>query len=85
MVPTNHIAAAAAVCLTPVIACACACEQVVGSIVGGRRDMIEMLQFASVKGIKPQCETMPLSKVNEAIDRVKANKARYRIVLETDF
>eukprot|EP00238_Polyblepharides_amylifera_P014326 CAMPEP_0196586898 /NCGR_PEP_ID=MMETSP1081-20130531/55877_1 /TAXON_ID=36882 /ORGANISM="Pyramimonas amylifera, Strain CCMP720" /LENGTH=338 /DNA_ID=CAMNT_0041908919 /DNA_START=125 /DNA_END=1141 /DNA_ORIENTATION=- len=59
-------------------------KKVVGSIVGGRKDMIEMLELAAVKQIKPTCETMPLSQVNEAMAKVEANKARYRIVLTTD-
>lgn len=45
--------------------------------------MQEMLNFSAVHGIEPQIEIMPLSEINEAMDRVAANKARYRIVLET--
>ena len=52
--------------------------QVVGSIVGGRADLQEMLQFCAVSGVKPQCETMPLSRINEAVAKMLANKARYR-------
>nr|WP_317270267.1 hypothetical protein [Arthrospira sp. PLM2.Bin9] len=34
---------------------------------------------------KPQViETMPLSQINEAMDKVAANQARYRIVLLPD-
>jgi D-arabinose 1-dehydrogenase-like Zn-dependent alcohol dehydrogenase len=33
------------------------------------------------QGIKPRIELMPMAQVNEAIRRVKENKARYRIVL----
>jgi uncharacterized zinc-type alcohol dehydrogenase-like protein len=44
----------------------------------------EMLDFAAAKGIKPMVEVMPLSKINEAFDRVASGKARYRVVLETD-
>jgi uncharacterized zinc-type alcohol dehydrogenase-like protein len=43
--------------------------------------MREMLEFAAINQIKPMTETMPLSQVNEAMDKVAANKARYRIVL----
>jgi FAD/FMN-containing dehydrogenase len=43
-----------------------------------------MLSFAQAHGIKPWIELMPMSKVNEAIERVKQNKARYRIVLFND-
>lgn len=56
-------------------------KSVVGSAVGGRRFMREMLEFAAINQIKPMIETMPLSQVNEAMDKVAANQARYRIVL----
>ena len=56
-------------------------KSVVGSVVGGRRFMQEMLDFAAINQIKPMIQTMPLSKVNEAMDLVLAGKARYRIVL----
>uniref|UniRef100_A0A7R9YS23 Alcohol dehydrogenase-like C-terminal domain-containing protein n=2 Tax=Chlamydomonas euryale TaxID=1486919 RepID=A0A7R9YS23_9CHLO len=59
-------------------------KQLVGSVVGGRADMQEMLDMCAVTGIKAMCQTMPLSKVNEAIELLLANKPRYRIVLETD-
>jgi len=59
-------------------------KKLAGSIVGGRADMQEMLDFAAATGVKPKVELMPLSKVNEAMDRVQAGKARYRVVLETD-
>lgn len=56
-------------------------QSVVGSVVGGRRFMQEMLDFAAINQIKPMIQTMPLSQVNEAMDLVLAGKARYRIVL----
>jgi len=43
-----------------------------------------MLGFAQDQGIAPKVELMPMSQVNEAIQRVKENKARYRIVLENE-
>ena len=43
-----------------------------------------MLAFAVAKGIKPLVETFKLSELNEAVERVKSGKARYRVVLETD-
>ncbi len=55
---------------------------IVGSAIGGRHAMREMLDFAAVHGIRPRIETMPLSQVNLAVSKVEANKARYRIVLE---
>ena len=59
-------------------------KSVVGSVVGGRRFMQEMLDFAAINQIKPMIQTMPLSQVNEAMDLVLAGKARYRIVLESE-
>lgn len=55
-----------------------------GSIVGGRRDMVEMLHFSGLKGIKPMIECMPLSKVNEAMQKVLNNTVRYRVVLTSE-
>ena len=43
-----------------------------------------MLEFAALNGIKPKVEIMKLSQCNEAIEKVLANKARYRIVLVID-
>ena len=54
---------------------------ITGSFIGSRTTMQEMFSFAQSHGIKPAIETMPMSKVNEALQRVKENKARYRIVL----
>ena len=38
-------------------------KSVVGSIVGGRADMVELLDTAAVKGVRPILETFPISKV----------------------
>ena len=54
---------------------------ITGSFLGNRSTMREMLGFAQDQGIAPEVELMPMSQVNEAIQRVKENKARYRIVL----
>jgi uncharacterized zinc-type alcohol dehydrogenase-like protein len=40
-----------------------------------------MLTFAQAHDIKPKIELMPMPQVNEALKRVRENKARYRIVL----
>lgn len=56
-----------------------------GSPTGSRATMDTMLQFAARHGIAPQTEHFPMSRVNEAIDRLRAGKARYRIVLDADF
>jgi len=54
---------------------------ITGSFLGNRATMREMLSFAQTHGIAPWIELIPMSQVNEAIQRVKENKPRYRIVL----
>jgi uncharacterized zinc-type alcohol dehydrogenase-like protein len=44
-----------------------------------------MLDFAARHGITPQTEHFPMSRINDAFERLGAGKARYRIVLDTDF
>ncbi|KAG2437287.1 hypothetical protein HXX76_005945 [Chlamydomonas incerta] len=60
-------------------------KKVAGTIVGGRADMQEMLQFSAINGVRPMLEVMPLSKVNEAMAHVASGKARYRVVLTSDW
>ncbi len=54
---------------------------ITGSFVGNRGNMREMLAFSQDQRIRPMVELMPMSRVNEALLRVRENKARYRIVL----
>lgn len=56
-------------------------RSICGSGTGSRAYMNEMLQFSARHQIKAQVEVMPMHQLNEAIARLKANKARYRIVL----
>jgi len=55
--------------------------KITGSLIGNPPTMRSMLSFAQEHGITPMVELMPMSQVNEAIQKVKENKARYRIVL----
>lgn len=55
---------------------------IVGSVIGGRVGIKQMLSFASRHGIKAQVNVMPLSKANEAVRKSRTQKARYRIVLD---
>jgi uncharacterized zinc-type alcohol dehydrogenase-like protein len=55
---------------------------VCGSLIGGRPAIREMLEFAAQHDIKAMTEIMPMSEVNDAIAKLKDNKARYRIVLK---
>jgi len=52
-----------------------------GSFLGTPDGKREMLSFAQVNAIQPLIELMPMARINDAIERVKENKARYRIVL----
>lgn len=45
----------------------------------------KMLDFAARHNIAPQAEHYPMSRINEAFARLRAGKARYRIVLDADF
>lgn len=56
-------------------------KSVVGSVIGSRHMIAEMLAFAARHGVKAQTETFPLDKANDALARLKANRARYRLVL----
>jgi uncharacterized zinc-type alcohol dehydrogenase-like protein len=44
-----------------------------------------MLEFAARHGVTPTTEHLPMRQINEAFERLRAGKARYRIVLDADF
>lgn len=54
---------------------------VCGSDIGSPADIREMLAFAAEHGIAAQIETAPMSEVNNAVQRVRDNRVRYRMVL----
>ena len=56
-------------------------RSICGSMIGSRAMMHETLEFAARHGIKAMTETMPIAGVNEALDKVRRNRARYRMVL----
>lgn len=56
-------------------------RRVMASPIGGRAMIIEMLSVADRFGIKPIVETFPMEQVNEAMQKVRDNKVRYRAVL----
>jgi alcohol dehydrogenase/propanol-preferring alcohol dehydrogenase len=49
---------------------------------GTADDSEDTLDFSALTGIAPMIETLPLSKANEAYDRMINNEARFRVVLE---
>lgn len=60
-------------------------KNISGSPTGSRPQLDKMLQFAAHHQVAPKVEHFPMSKVNEAMDHLKAGKASYRIVLDADF
>lgn len=56
-------------------------KSISGSAIGSRGTMIEMLNFASENNIKAKTELVHMSDCNDAIQKVRDNKARYRMVL----
>ncbi|MGB9166878.1 MAG: hypothetical protein WCC41_20910 [Rhodomicrobium sp.] len=57
-------------------------RSVSGSPNGSPVTMASMLEFAARHNILPQTEHFQLPNVNEALDHLRAGKARYRIVLD---
>ncbi|KZT58329.1 GroES-like protein [Calocera cornea HHB12733] len=55
-----------------------------GSSIGSKREALKMLDLAVKHDIKPWIEVMPMSKAPEAVELMRAGKARYRIILEQD-
>lgn len=55
-----------------------------GSPLGSPATMDTMLEFAARHKIEPTTEFYPMSRANEAIEHLRAGKARYRIVLKND-
>jgi len=52
---------------------------------GSRGTMQRMLEFAARHNIRVYTEHFPMSKVNEAIEKIESGKAAYRVVLDSDF
>lgn len=59
-------------------------RSVSGSPVGSPATIRTMLDFAVRHNVEPVTEHFPMSKVNEAMNHLRAGKARYRIVLDAD-
>jgi len=59
-------------------------KSIAGSVIGSRAGIREMLQFAARHGITAETESLPMAQVNAAIDRIRQNRARYRMVLTNE-
>jgi|SRR6267143_5020617 len=60
-------------------------KSISGSPVGSPTAIDRMLEFSARHLIAPVVEGFPMSKVNDALEHLRAGKARYRIVLNSDF
>ncbi|MEQ8405897.1 MAG: NAD(P)-dependent alcohol dehydrogenase [Oceanicaulis sp.] len=60
-------------------------RSVSGSPLGSPATIRDMLEFCARHGISPQVERLPMSRIDEAFERLKSGKPRYRIVLDNDF
>lgn len=56
-------------------------KSICASVIGSRGTIREMLDFAARHDIEAMTEVMPLADVNKALEKLRANKARYRMVL----
>src|SRR6516162_8360429 len=59
-------------------------KSVSGSPTGSPTAIDHMLSFSARHSIAPVVESFPMSKVNDALERLRSGKARYRIVLVND-
>jgi len=59
-------------------------KSITGSPPGSPSALDLMLQFSARHGVAPVTEMFPMSKVNDAMEHLRAGKARYRIVLKND-
>jgi len=57
---------------------------ITGSSTGSPDEIKEFLEFAHKNNIAAKIELMSMNTVNEAVEKVRSNKARYRVVLEND-
>lgn len=60
-------------------------KSISGSPLGRPATVVEMLEFCARHDIAPQVERFPMSRANDAIERLRNGKPRYRIVLDNDF
>jgi uncharacterized zinc-type alcohol dehydrogenase-like protein len=79
-----HIVGAAPSVSAPVFSLISGQRSIGGSPVGSPATIAAMLDFAARHGIEPVTETFPMSKVNDALEKLRSGKPRFRLVLEND-
>ncbi len=57
-------------------------KSISGSPLGSPATIREMIDFSSRHEIEPITEIYPFSQINEALDRVRSGKQRYRVILK---
>jgi len=57
-------------------------KSVSGSPLGSPVDTRRMLDFCARHGIAPVTETLPISQINDAFEKLRSGSPRYRLVLE---
>jgi uncharacterized zinc-type alcohol dehydrogenase-like protein len=60
-------------------------KSIAGSPAGSPTAIDRMLAFSARHSLAPVVENFPMSKINDAFERLRAGKAHYRIVLANDF
>ncbi|KAF6158149.1 hypothetical protein GIB67_014943 [Kingdonia uniflora] len=53
-----------------------------GSVAGGTKDMLEMLDFCAANNIHFEFEVIPIQYVNEALERMENRDLKYRFVID---
>jgi uncharacterized zinc-type alcohol dehydrogenase-like protein len=59
-------------------------KSISASPLGSPNAMVVMLEFAARHQIEPMVETYPMDKVNDAMEKLRSGKARYRLVLKNE-
>ena len=59
-------------------------KSVSGSPLGSPTSVADMLEFCARHGIAPMVERFPMSRANDAIEHLRAGRARFRVVLDND-
>lgn len=57
-------------------------KRILGSVIGSRHVIREMLEFADRHDVQAMTELFPVSRVNDALDRLRNGDIRYRAVLK---
>ena len=57
-------------------------KSLTASMLGGLAETQELLDFCAEKEILPECEIIPIHKINEAFERMERSDVRYRFVID---